>query len=1102
MKRPRPLLALPAALAGALCLLPPGALANISEKFTTSGTFIPPPGVTSVTVEVWGGGGAGGSARMNSVISSGGGGGGGAYARKNNVPVTPGVSYTITIPAAALAPAASASFASGDRVNGADITFTGDAGVSVTAAGGQGGACAVDANGNGRHGVGGAAGDGFDAAFSGGSGPSAYSNGGGGGSAASDLGNGNNGSGNNPAATKLGSDVDRNGGKGGTGVTGSNNGGAADSPGGGGGGARRNTAGGAFRGGAGGRGQIIISYAPPAIAKADNQEDLNLGASWVGGNAPGAADAAKWDHTVTSANTTFPGTDLAWGSIQIANPGGWVTVREGRTLTLAGGIDMSGATENLTLLADLALGGPSTWEIAADRTLTLGGIVSGSSNIAKQGGGTVVLTAANTYSGDTGVNGGILRLGAHDSLPSGSGKGNLAIGSGATVDLHGFSTTVNGLSGAGRVDNTAPDTTATLTVGGNNADSTFAGTLRNSGAASILNLIKTGSGQTVLSGANPFTGSATLGSGNLTLGHANALGSIRELFIGSAQLGLNSNNTVISAPITLTGNATVVAQSSGMLLTSLNGPIRGTGNLTFTTVSFTLAGADSKVSLGSADNSFEGNVTITTARDLNNMTVRLGAENAIAPTALLTLDGGDGNGGTWADLDLNGHNQTLAGLRNITRSGRLQRVYNSGGTDATLTILNATDRTFGGRLGHATAAHNHFALTKGGAGTFTLSGTNTYTGPTRVMQGTLALAGGSQTSPITIEPGAALGFVPGSPVSSTSSVTLAPHCVRILGTVQPGSEQRLMTAAGGFSGDPGLATPVPGFGLELRENNTQLWLVSTAAVASLVIDLGEGTFLEGGKFIGSGLANLPLPPLPAGSILTAISVNAVLTATNNANYASDLAILLDATPQTPGEDFLVEITNGTPKFGALVTLGWPLAANDGEGTSLIDTKTSDSWAAAGAVDLATTALYLGNAHGGPVTGGTWSGTITLQYLAPLTPGAYAAWAAENAGGQAPELDFDQDGVANGIEFFLNAPAGITTLPSPDATNTITWPNGGNLPASAYGSRFVIQTSHNLVDWTDVPAQELSTNTDGPGGSLSYRLAGPAPAFARLKVTVP
>jgi autotransporter-associated beta strand protein len=727
-----------AALASVLLLLPAVLHAQVSQKFTTSGTFTPPAGVTSVTVEAWGGGGAGGSAQRITSNAGGGGGGGGAYAKKVNIPVTPGTEYTVTIPAAALAPASG--FADGDTVDGADVTFTGDSGFSVTASGGKGGQCAINRSAPG--GPGGAAGT-DDLNGSGGNGGTQSSgNSGGGGSGASDLGNGNNGSGNTPGATKLGSDADHNGGAGGVGRTGSNIGGAGTQPGGGGGGGRCGPNPETRRGGAGGGGQIIITYTPPPVVKDNNTQDLSLGASWVGGNPPTSSSTAFWNHVVTSANTTSLGADLTWAGISIANPGGLVTIEAGNTLTLNGAIDMSAATQDLVLNCNLAVGGAATWDVAENRKLTLAGIVSGASsfNIAKQGAGTAILSGANTYSGATAVVAGKLQLGNSDVIPNGTGKGDVSVTSGATLDLNGFSETINGLSGAGFVDNTAADTTTTLTAGSNDSSSTFSGVMRNTGTNSTLNLAKIGSGQLILSGANTLGGTVTVSAGNLTLGNANPLANISGLTIGGAQLGLTTNNAVISAPITLSGNLTVIAQSGAMTLTRLNGAIGGSGNITFTTAANTFDQADTKVTLGGADGSFTGNVTITTARDLNNMTVRLGAVNALPTTALVTLDGGDGNGSTWADLNLFGFDQTLAGLANNgSRTGRLQRVYNSSATDATLTINNAVERTFGGRLGHAATANNNFTLVKSGAGTFTHTGIRSYSGNTTVNEGILSL---------------------------------------------------------------------------------------------------------------------------------------------------------------------------------------------------------------------------------------------------------------------------------------------------------------------------------------------------------------------------
>jgi autotransporter-associated beta strand protein len=137
--------------------------------------------------------------------------------------------------------------------------------------------------------------------------------------------------------------------------------------------------------------------------------------------------------------------------------------------------------------------------------------------------------------------------------------------------------------------------------------------------------------------------------------------------------------------------------------------------------------------------------------------------------------------------------------------------------------------------------------------------------------------------------------------------------------------------------------------------------------------------------------------------------------------------------------------------------------------------------------------------GTPIAQITGAGTLTVSSN-PLA--GYAAWASTNAGGETADLDFDKDGVSNGVEYFMNAPAGFTANPQLSTTDprTITWTNGGNIPASAYGTQFVIQTSSNLSTWTDVPVGSLTTNTNGPGGSLTYTLTGASPQFIRLKVT--
>jgi autotransporter-associated beta strand protein len=125
---------------------------------------------------------------------------------------------------------------------------------------------------------------------------------------------------------------------------------------------------------------------------------------------------------------------------------------------------------------------------------------------------------------------------------------------------------------------------------------------------------------------------------------------------------------------------------------------------------------------------------------------------------------------------------------------------------------------------------------------------------------------------------------------------------------------------------------------------------------------------------------------------------------------------------------------------------------------------------------------------------TGTGVVSVV-TGPAT--GYSTWAATNAGGQTADLDFDNDGVSNGVEFFFGETGStFTANPSLDSSNNIAWTNGGNISDSAYGTEFVVQTSPDLSVWTDVLLEDV-TNT---AGSVSYTLTGPGPKFVRLKVT--
>ncbi|MBC5861806.1 PA14 domain-containing protein [Flavobacterium turcicum] len=208
-----------------------------TQLFPSSGTFIVPAGVTSITVQAWGGGGAGGGSNNAAFLSArgGGGGGGGAFV-SGIITVVPNQILNITVGAGGVGSLG------GNGGNGTASTITG---YPVSAAGGLGG----QSNPGG-------------------------SSGGVGGSLAASVGatriagiTGENGDTGFGIASGAGGASANSGGAGGTAITsGTNNGNSGDMPGGGGSGARTSQSGGSRIGGSGGAGRVVLSWACPSYS--------------------------------------------------------------------------------------------------------------------------------------------------------------------------------------------------------------------------------------------------------------------------------------------------------------------------------------------------------------------------------------------------------------------------------------------------------------------------------------------------------------------------------------------------------------------------------------------------------------------------------------------------------------------------------------------------------------------------------------------------------------------------------------------------------------------------------------------------------------------
>ncbi|MGC3956558.1 MAG: hypothetical protein QM813_00855 [Verrucomicrobiota bacterium] len=302
--------------------------------------------------------------------------------------------------------------------------------------------------------------------------------------------------------------------------------------------------------------------------------------------------------------------------------------------------------------------------------------------------------------------------------------------------------------GAGVTALTAPVTLGSDTTIGLDGSATLA--LSNVLAGPYV-VTATGNGTLALDTNNTFTGGVTLSGAIVNVNANRALGpgavnisgagrfvfgeglTITNAFVaGSASPGIATgllmmNNSTNGAITTVTGPITLnaLAANGGHFA----GPV-ASGYLNVAG-SVTMPGAGSGyvllVRLGNVR--FSGVSSGYDYIEVREGTTSLGADNAIAASAVLDLAG---NGS--ASFDLNGFNQSLAGLKNTVGPANLGMVTNGSATLRTLTLdLGGNSYAFGGNLSGS------FGLTVKN-GTQTLTGTNNYTGNTTVNGGVLQLA--------------------------------------------------------------------------------------------------------------------------------------------------------------------------------------------------------------------------------------------------------------------------------------------------------------------------------------------------------------------------
>ena len=412
----------------------------------------------------------------------------------------------------------------------------------------------------------------------------------------------------------------------------------------------------------------------------------------------------------TNGNPTDPATNNTWTGGALVQAGADLTIKDGSALG-TGALSLIGTpTTAATLIVNpngsttisnqVRVAGDPIFDIGTGTVTISGQIVDDApgtpGDVVKQGVGTLVLSAANTYTGGTVVSAGTLAI---------SGAGTLGASSGATTVAGG----ILDLGGATQVQNGGVKlTSGTIQNGVAQSSGVFA--LQSGAVSAVLagsgSLDKTTNGTVTLSAANTYTGATSIAAGGALL--LSGSGAIASSSGVTANGTFDIASTTSGASIkTLAGSGVVTLGSKDLSITNgsttFAGGIGGGGGVNVTGGAQTL----------SAANSYTGATSVSSGAILG-----LSGSGAIATSSAVTVDGTFDIASTTSGASI----KTLAG------SGAVSL----GSED--LSITNGSTTFAGGIAG--------FGGVNVTGGAQTLSGSNAYTGATSITTGaTLALTG-------------------------------------------------------------------------------------------------------------------------------------------------------------------------------------------------------------------------------------------------------------------------------------------------------------------------------------------------------------------------
>ena len=643
---------------------------------------------------------------------------------------------------------------------------------------------------------------------------------------------------------------------------------------------------------------------------AGNDIDVGAGNSYT-------TDTPAANFTVNTLRFNTAGLTLALAGTNTVSTGGILVTTAGVSAIISGGTIQSGGGQEMVVINNGSLNISS---VIADS-------ISGPSALTVSGAGTLTLSGQNTYTGVTTLNGGIVNLGsAENAGVSGPLGASAAMNPGSIVfnggtlqyspynnnDYSGrFSTAANQRYSIDTNGDTVIFFAALTSIGGS-----LTLTDSNSGSPGALNLIA----------ANTYTGPTNINTGALYI-YTVATGAAAQSLGEGTTVNLGVANTSSGTLIYYGGGGTLdkainVLGNGNDTIQNVGGPLTLSGNVTIdgTTLTFNdfgsginVAGVIGERGAPGSLNVVGGVVTLSNANTYTGATTVSGGMLQFAKeTALYNNHQGSWTAayitvlyGTTLALNVGGPGEfTVSDVAAIGALGTNTGGFQSGamlGLDTT----NAAggDFVYNGGIADTNGGANSLGLTKLGGGTLTLTNVNTYTGPTTIVAGTLALEGGGTLG------GGALDIVGGSLFANSAAAFAGASSITLGSATTSGT----LSFTGGGTLNADVTVGGAGGGVIDNTGGGTLTLAGTLTKDGNVLTLSGGTIIVTGQIVGA----------TAGSDLV-VNNNAAVTLTNaNNNYNGPTYVSRGAT-------LLNGVTNALPASTTL-TLGYPSEGADNTG---------------------------------------------------------------------------------------------------------------------------------------------------------------------------